>query len=88
MSITIVGPWVLLILGTVLTIAAAAVAVWRKPPQGLLQLLIFGALLAIPGFLFPPMGAFGLAVAFGGYLLRRKARELTLRRQQGRGLLD
>ena len=46
MSITIVGPWVLLILGAVLTIAAAAVAVWRKPPQGLLQLLIFGALFA------------------------------------------
>jgi len=51
-------------------------------------LLIFGGLLAIPGILFPPMGVFGLAIAFGGYLLRRKAREIDMRRQQGRGLLD
>ena len=51
-------------------------------------LIVIGVLLAIPGMLFPPMGVFGLAVAFGGFLLRRKAREIAMRRQQGRGLLD
>lgn len=51
-------------------------------------LMIFGMLFALPGILFPPVGAFGLAMAFGGYLMRRKAREIAMRRQQGRGLLD
>lgn len=51
-------------------------------------LLIFGAMIAIPGMAFPPVAVVGLGMMYGGYLLRRKAREGAMRRQQGRGWLD
>ena len=52
-------------------------------------LIVFGLLMGIPGALvFPPVGVVFLSIAYGGYLLRRKAREGAMRRQQGRGWLD
>ncbi|MEM0989685.1 MAG: hypothetical protein AAGK00_12440 [Pseudomonadota bacterium] len=51
-------------------------------------LLIFGAMIMIPGLVFPPVAIVGLGMMYGGYLLRRKARESAVRRQQGRGWLD
>ena len=52
-------------------------------------LLIFGFIITLPNiFIFPPFAVVGLGMMYGGYLLRRKAREMSMRRQQGRGLLD
>lgn len=51
-------------------------------------LIVFGAFVAIPGVVFPPSAVIGLGMMYGGYLLRRKAREGAMRRQQGRSWLD
>lgn len=52
-------------------------------------LLIFGALITLPAMItFPPFAVVGFGMMFGGYLLRRKARHLRMRRQQGRNWLD
>ena len=52
-------------------------------------LLIVGFIIALPSmFVFPPIAVIGLGMMYGGYLLRRKAREVSMRRQQGRGLSD
>ena len=52
-------------------------------------LLIVGFIIMLPNiFIFPPFAIIGLGMMYGGYLLRRKAREGAMRRQQGRGWLD
>ena len=50
------------------------------------QLPTFGFIIALPSmFVFPPIAVIGLGMMYGGYLLRRNAREMSMRRQQGRG---